>query len=136
MPRPATRPLGTRPLKAKPIPVYSTPGDWVALLVFPYIFSPQGEWIGWVTSDRQVYDVDGVYVGWVTSEPRILRKRTYELELDRQPPPPNPGRIRPPGTVPLPPMMASLPFEVVDVMEEDPDRLHTLDHGELKEDVD
>jgi hypothetical protein len=33
-------------------------------------------------------------------------------------------------------MMASLPFEVVDVMEEDPDRLHTLDHGELKQDVD
>lgn len=130
-----TRP-GTRPLKTKPIPVYSTPGDWVAMLVFPYIFNPQGEWIGWVTADRQVYDVDGIYVGWLTPEPRIVRKRVYELQLDRQSSPPPPGRIRPPSTVPLPPMMASLPFEVVDVMEEDPERLHTSDHGELKEDVD
>jgi len=127
---------GTRPLKTKPIPIYSSPGDWVALLVFPYLYSPQGDWIGWVTSDRQVYDVDGIYVGWLTAEPRVLRKRTYDTALDRQPPPPAPERLRPPATVPLPPMMASLPFEVVDVMEEDPDRLHTLDHGELKQDVD
>jgi hypothetical protein len=126
----------TRPLKLKPIPIYSTPGDWVALMVFPYLYNTVGEWIGWVTADRQVYDTDGIYVGWVTTEPRILRKRTYDAALERQPPPPPPERIRPPATVPLPPMMAGLPFEVVDVMEEDPDRLHTMDHGELKEDVD
>jgi hypothetical protein len=123
-------------LKLKPIPIYSTPGDWVALMVFPYLYNTIGEWIGWVTPDRQVYDVDGIYVGWVTTEPRILRKRTYDAPLERQAAPPPPERIRPPATVPLPPMMAGLPFEVVDVMEEDPERLHTIDHGELKEDVD
>ena len=41
-----------------------------------------------------------------------------------------------PQSVPLPPMMAELPFEVVDVLEEEPDRLHTIDTGEFKEDMD
>ncbi|HSR46573.1 MAG TPA: hypothetical protein VLL77_01175 [Anaerolineales bacterium] len=122
--------------KGKAIPIYSTVGDWCALLVFPNLFSPAGEWIGWVTPDRQVYDVHGLYVGWLTADPRILRKRTYDTELERRIPPIDPGRIRPPATVPLPPMMSSLPFEVVDVLEEEPDRLHTVDAGELKDDVD
>jgi len=120
----------------KAIPIYSTPGDWMALLVFPYLYSPQGEWIGWVTADRQVYDVHGVYVGWLTADPRILRKRTIDGELERRPPPAPPPRVRPPASVPLPPMMSQLPFEIIDVLEEEPERLHTLDHGELKEDMD
>jgi hypothetical protein len=33
-------------------------------------------------------------------------------------------------------MMAELPFEVVDVLEDEPERLHTQDTGEFKEDVD
>ena len=111
-------------------------GDWKALLVFPHLYSPQGEWIGWVTPDRQVFDVQGLYVGWLTSDPRILRKRTMDDELERRVPPPTPPRIRPPATVPLPPMMSGLAFEVIDVLEDDPERLHTTDAGELKEDVD
>ena len=59
----------------KPIPIYTSGGDWAALLVFPYIFSTIREWIGYVTKTREVYDTDGVYVGWLTNEPRILRKR-------------------------------------------------------------
>jgi hypothetical protein len=121
---------------AKAIPIYSTPGDWMALLVFPHLYSSQGEWIGWVTPDRQVYDVQGLYVGWLTADPRILRKRTMDEELERRAPPPAPPRIRPPASVPLPPMMSQLPFEVIDVLEEEPDRLHTADSGELKEDMD
>lgn len=123
-------------VRGKPIPIYTTPGDWVALLVFPYIFNTRGEWIGWVTPDREVYDVDGVYVGWLTDEPRILRKRIIDGPLPRKAPPPPPERIRPPATVPLPPMMAELRFEIMDVMEEEPERLHTVDSGELKEDLD
>jgi hypothetical protein len=38
--------------------------------------------------------------------------------------------------VPLPPMMAELPFGIIDVLEEEPERLHTIDGGELKEDLD
>ena len=126
----------TSSAKGKAIPIYSTPGDWMALLVFPYLYSPQGEWIGWVTPDRQVYSVLGLYVGWLTADPRILRKRTIETELERRLPPPRPPKIRPPATVPLPPMMSQLPFEWVDVLEEEPGVLHTVDAGELKEDMD
>lgn len=119
----------------KPIPIYTTPGDWEALLVFPYLFNQMGEWIGWVTPDRQVYDVDGVYVGWLSEEPRVLRKRIYDEPLPRKTPPPAPDKIRPPATVPLPPMMAELPFEIIDVLDEEPRLLHTTDAGDLKEDM-
>jgi len=122
--------------KGKAIPIYTSKGDWSALLVFPFVFNQIGEWIGWVTPDRQVYDVDGVYVGWLTPDPRVLRKRTYDEALPHKTPPMPPERIRPPATVPLPPMMAELPFEHVDVLLEEPDRLHTTDTGELKQDVD
>jgi hypothetical protein len=122
--------------RAKPIPIYTSRGDWAALLVFPYLFNTLGEWVGWVSADRQVYDVDGIYVGWVTGEPRILRKRTYDRAPARRDPPDGASKIRPPATVPLPPMMAELPFEVVDVLDEEPERLHTIDTGELKEDID
>ena len=122
--------------KRKPIPIYTTPGDWAALMVFPHLFNTIGEWIGWVTPDRQVFDVDGVYVGWLTDEPRVLRKRIIEDELPRITISEIPSRIRPPATVPLPPMMAELPFEIIDVLEEEPERLHTTDTGEFKEDMD
>lgn len=128
----------TQPLRGqvgKTIPVYTSKGDWPALLVFPHLFNPMGEWIGWVTAQRDVYDVDGVYVGWLTSEPRVLRKRTYDEMLPRRAPPSPPQKIRPPATVPLAPMMAELPFEIVDVLQDEPERLHTSDHGELKEDM-
>jgi hypothetical protein len=122
--------------KGKAIPIYSTKGDWSALMVFPFVFNTLGEWVGWVTPDRQVYDVDGLYVGWLTPDPRVLRRRTYDQPLPRKTPPVAPERIRPPATVPLPPMMADLPFENVDVLLDEPERLHTTDTGELKEDVD
>jgi hypothetical protein len=122
--------------KGKAIPIYTSKGDWSALMVFPFMFNSQGEWVGWVTPDRQVYDTDGLYVGWLTTDPRVLRRRTYDQPLPRKTPPVAPERIRPPATVPLPPMMADLPFENVDVLLEEPERLHTTDTGELKEDVD
>ncbi len=122
--------------KKRAIPVYTTPGDWSALLLFPYLYNTTGEWIGYVNSRRDVYDVDGVYVGWISKEPRILRKRIIEEELKRIELPDAPDRIRPPATVPLPPMMAELPFEIIDVLDEEPDRLHTTDTGEFKEDLD
>lgn len=119
-----------------PVPIYTSRGDWAALMVFPYIFNTFGEWIGSITPDRQVYDVNGLYVGWMTDDPRILRKRTYDQNPSPQSPPSPQDRIRPPATVPLPPMMAELPFEFFDVLDEEPERLHTVDTGEFKEDMD
>jgi hypothetical protein len=122
--------------RSKPIPIYTTRGDWAALMVFPHIYSPVGEWIGWVTPDRQVFDVDGRYVGWLTDEPRILRSRAIDKIPERREPPPRAGTVRPPATVPLPPMMRELTYDTIDVFEEEPERLHTTDYGELKEDMD
>jgi len=121
--------------KTRPIPIYNTSGDWSALLVFPHLYNTIGEWIGWITQEQQVYDVNGIFVGWLTEEPRILRRRAHGGPLPRRTPPDPPGRIRPPATVPLPKMMAELPFEIVDIFEDEPDRLHTTDAGELKEDM-
>jgi hypothetical protein len=123
-------------IELKLIPIYNTPGDWSAFMHYPYIYSPLGEWIGWITPEREVFDVDGVYVGMLTEEPRILRRRTNDRPLPRRSPPMRPEPIRPPARVPLPPMMAELPFGIIDVLDEEPERLHTIDGGELKEDLD
>lgn len=120
----------------EPIPIYTTSGDWRALLCYPHIFDTTGEWVGWVTPDRQVYDVDGVYVGWLTNTPRILcRRADGRKRLRRETPPRPPDKIRPPAHVPLAPLMSELPYQHVDVLESSPDRLHTADHGELKADM-
>lgn len=117
------------------IPIYTTSGAWRALLRYPYIFNPQGEWVGWVTSEREVYDVDGVYVGWLTDTPRILRRRIESNRPRHEDPPAPPESIRPPANVPLPPLMPELPFHHVDVLDTRPELLHTKDHGELKPDM-
>jgi hypothetical protein len=122
-------------VKTRSIPIYTSRGDWLALMVFPYVYSSVGEWVGFLTPGRQVYDVDGLYVGWLTDEPRILRKRTYDQTPPPAAPPLPPARVRPPATVPLPRMMAELPFEIIDVLQEEPERLHTTDTGDLKQDM-
>ena len=118
------------------IPVFASNGEAEAFLVFPYLFNRSGEWIGWVTPKREVYSVMGNYVGTLTNDPRITRKRAEEETRSRLQPPPKPGRIPAPTSVPLAPMMSDLPHSLIDVLLDDPDRLHTLDGGELREDMD
>jgi hypothetical protein len=107
----------------------------MALLQYPHIFSTSGEWIGWVSPQREVYDVDGVYAGLLTNDARITRQRSKEGERQRLAPPPAPQPIRPPTLVPLAPMMAELPGGTIDVLQEEPERLHPIDTGELKADM-
>ncbi|HKJ39830.1 MAG TPA: hypothetical protein VJ972_13715 [Anaerolineales bacterium] len=118
------------------IPVYASNGEVEAFLVFPYIFNRSGEWIGWVTPKREVYSVMGYYVGTLTNDPRITRKRADDASIPRQQPPPRPKRIAAPSSVPLAPMMSDLPHSLIDVLLDEPDRLHTLDGGDLREDMD
>ncbi len=118
------------------IPIYTTRGDVDALLAYPYLFNRQAEWIGWVTPDREVYSVLGVYVGMLTDEPRILRKIAEEDRPQRTPPPPPRKKILPPPTVPLAPMMRELYHDTIDVLLDEPERLHTLDTGEFRPDMD
>ena len=119
------------------IPVYSSRGDAEAFLAYPYLFNRMGEWVGWVTPDREVYSVLGQYVGELTTEPRILRKRVQDPpKPDRKPPPPPPGKIHPPATVRLAPLMGEMAFSLIDVLLDEPERLHTLDAGEGRQDMD
>ena len=118
------------------IPIYASNGEAEAFLVFPYIFNRSGEWIGWVTPKREVYSVMGFYVGVLTDDPRITRKRSEDETKARLQPPPRPSKIAAPVSVPLAPMMGDLPHSLIDVLQDDSERLHTLDGGELREDMD
>lgn len=117
------------------IPIYSSRGEVDAYLVFPYLFNRSGEWIGLVTPQREVYSVLGSYVGFLTNDPRIVRKRSEDTVKTRLKMPPSPGRISLPANSPLAPLMSDLPHGLVDILLEEPERLHTVDSGELREDI-
>ena len=118
------------------IPIYASNGEAEAFLVFPYLYNRSGEWVGWVTPKREVFSVMGNYVGTLTNDPRITRKRSDDESIPRQQPPPKPSRIPIPSSVPLAPLMSDLPHSQIDVLQEEPERLHTADSGELREDMD
>ncbi|HET6596875.1 MAG TPA: hypothetical protein VFG81_14720 [Anaerolineales bacterium] len=118
------------------IPVYSSRGEVEAFLVFPYLFNRSGEWIGWVTVQREVYSVLGAYVGFLTDDPRIVRRRSEGDMRPRLKVSSPPGRLNTPATIPLAPLLSDLTHSLVDVLVEEPERLHTLDSGELREDID
>ncbi len=120
----------------KIIPIYTSKGDVEAFLSYPHIFNRTGDWIGWVTPKREVYSVLGYYVGYLTNDPRILRKRATSTLKPRLTPPPPPERIRLPASVPLAPMMSELTYSLVDVLMEEAERLHTVETGEFREDLD
>lgn len=118
------------------IPIYSSRGEVEAILAFPYLFNRSGEWIGWVTAQREVYSVMGNYVGSLTSDPRIVRQRSDNALRPHLKVTPPPSRLNLPATLPLAPLMSDLPHSLVDVLVEEPERLHTVDSGELREDMD
>jgi hypothetical protein len=120
----------------KLLPLYTTHGDLGAFLVFPYIYNPSGEWIGWVAADRRVYSVHGHYVGMLTDELRILRKREWSASVPRRKSPPAPLPIRPPAHVPLPPQMPEVSTHMIDVLDEYPELMPAVDFGDLRQDTD
>jgi hypothetical protein len=105
------------------------------MLLYSHLFNPIGEWIGWATSKKEIYNLDGSYVGMISPDNRILRKRCLDTQPPKLPLPKPPNKPRLPGSIPLPPRMAELPFDQVDVLEDMPDLLHTMDSGEFKPDV-
>jgi hypothetical protein len=120
----------------KLIPLYTSRGDVEAFLAYPYIFNRTGDWIGFITPKRAVYSVLGYYVGSLTDDKRIIGKRATNTLKPRLKPPPSPGKVYPPATVPLAPMMRELTHSQIDILLDEPDRLHTLDSGEFREDLD
>jgi hypothetical protein len=117
------------------IPIYTSRGDAEAFLAFPYLYNRAGEWIGFVTSQRDVYSVLGFFVGTLTNDPRIIRNRSGEIK-SRLKPPPSPVLIRVSASVPLPKMMGDLSQGNIDVLQDEPNLLHTLDSGEMRQDID
>lgn len=126
----------SEPTQPALIPLYNSKGDVDAFLFYPYLFNRTGDWIGFVTSKRDVYSVLGLYVGYLSSDRRILRKRATSTLKPRLEPPPRPKRISPPAHSPLAPLMSELTYSTVDVLLEEPERLHTADSGEYREDLD
>lgn len=123
--------------KGQPIiPIYTSRGDAEAFLAYPYLFNLQGEWVGFVTPEREVYSVLGFYVGYLNNDPRLLRKRVLGVSKPKLTPPPHPRNVYPPATFPLAPLMSELYIDTVDVLLEEPERLHTVDAGDLREDLD
>ena len=122
--------------QTKLIPIYTSRGEVKAFLAYPYIYNSHGEWIGWVTADRSVYSVHGHYIGEMSNEPRILRKREASHSQQRQPSPPEPSHIHLPLTVPLAPLMREVPQNLIDVLDEAPELLPPVGHGELQDDLD
>jgi hypothetical protein len=118
------------------IPVYNSKGDVDAFLEYPYLFNRIGDWIGFVTPKRQVYSVLGNYVGYLNNDPRILRKQATATLRPKLKPPPPPTKVYPPATTPLAPMMSELTHSTIDVLLEMPELLHTVDVGELRDDLD
>jgi len=100
-------------------PIYSTNGEWVALLHEGRLYDTRGELIAWLDG-KDVYTCDGMYVGFLSDDRRILRERIRQ-QRPLRPVPPAPPKIRPPASVPLAPLFSELPWNLVDVFEEEPE---------------
>jgi hypothetical protein len=83
-----------------------------------------------------VYSVLGLYVGYLSNDRRILRKRATSTLKPRLQVPQQPRRISPPAHFPLAPLMSELTYSTIDVLLEEPERLHTADGGDQREDLD
>jgi hypothetical protein len=109
-------------------PIYTTRGDWAAMLVNDYyLYSPAGDWIGFLDLQKRVYSVRGEYVGWLSNDMRVLRKLDGTGNLGRRKGPPVQPRLKFAPSVPLAPLMAELSYDTIDVFEAMPERLDPFD---------
>jgi hypothetical protein len=118
-----------------PMIIFTSRGDWGAFLLYPYLFNQTGEWIGWATREKEIYNLDGNFVGTISADQRIVRKKYLESVPSKRALPKPPEKPRIPASVPLPPQMADLSYDLLDVLDDMPDLLHTMDSGEFKPDV-
>jgi hypothetical protein len=114
-------------------PIYTSHGDWVAMLVGRYLYNTRGDWIGWIDPDSQVFSARGEYAGWLTKDFRVLARRDKTTDMLKREPPPPPPAIKLPVSVPLPPLMAELTYDTVDLFEERPQKLDPLDMDQVQD---
>lgn len=116
---------------SKSYPLYTSSGRWAGLLVDRYLYDTEGNWMGWVENDGAVYSVRGEYVGQLNRDMRVLRRRVVPDSQPRKSLPAPPLlRIETLTSAPLAPLLQELPPEIMDVLEEQPDRLHPVETAE------
>ncbi|MFO7540298.1 MAG: hypothetical protein R6X32_19835 [Chloroflexota bacterium] len=103
-------------------PIYRSDGAWVAVYQDGHLFNVDGDWIGFVRG-REVFNTAGLYLGFLSDDRRLLRKRAEPDKRPRLQPPPRPERPNIPASVPLVPLLRSLPYQIIDIFEQFPDRL-------------
>ena len=104
------------------VPIYRTDGEWVAVYEKKHLFNIDGGWLGFV-SGRDVYDPSGMYLGFLSDDRRLLRTRSRPPTRARLQPPPRPETPEIPATMPFAPLLASLPYSIIDLFETFPERL-------------
>lgn len=105
----------------RPFFIYNTSGDWCATRFGNDLFDTAGEWVGFVEGD-EVWSAGGEWIGRLTRDGRIMRKRAAPrrpLRRDLPPRPPKPSNL--PPRAPLPPLTVEMPYDTIDVLEEEPD---------------
>lgn len=55
--------------------IFNTSGEYVAFVDSKNIFSPNGNWLGFIERGNEVYDKDGQFIGYLLDDDRIVRKR-------------------------------------------------------------
>lgn len=106
----------------KMVPIYRSDGEWVAVYQQGNLFNVDGEWIGFIRG-RDVYDPSGMYLGFLSDDRRLLRKRSQPRKRPHFQPPSRPETPRIPASMPLAPLLRSLPHSIIDMFEEYPQKL-------------
>ena len=104
------------------VPIYQSNGAWVAVYNEGHLWNVDGEWIGFVVG-REVFDTGGQYLGFLSDDRRLLRKRSIGDDVPHIDAPPRPERPVIPATMPLAPLFRELPYQIIDMFDEYPDRL-------------
>lgn len=112
----------------KQVPIYTTRGDWTAMLVNDYyLYSISGDWIGFLDLKKNVYNVRGEFAGWLSNDMRVLRKRDVSVTMPKLKGPPVQPKLKFAASMPLAPLMADLGYDTIDVFEDMPEKLDPYD---------
>ncbi len=115
------------------VPIYRSDGEWVGIFHQGHLFNADGEWLGFVVG-REVYNPRGEYLAFLSDDQRMLRKRSLISEPRKMKVPARPQRPPIPSGAPLPPSFRALPYSLIDMFEEFPERFSYI--SETRPDMD
>lgn len=62
--------------------IFATNGDYVAFVQGEHLFTPDGDWLGFMRSGNEVYSKTGKFIGYLMDDDRIVRNKN---EFERFP---------------------------------------------------